>query len=181
MTPREFLDSCTQLDKVGFGRRDGSINVHDDVEIVDFDGKKLPVKFNHVDGNFKIRRSNLITLVGCPSHVGGNFSLLDSKVVDLTDGPAVVGGTYHVSHGNWDLKSLRGVAKLIEFDFNAWRDPPFDYAEFRYLLLSQIKGKITTGNTDVDYILQHGRDDNWIMPKHLIPNKINQLREISKR
>ena len=52
---------------------DGSIDVNGHVNLTHKGLTKLPLKFNHVSGNFYCGYNNLTSLEGSPKSVGGNF------------------------------------------------------------------------------------------------------------
>ena len=58
--------------------------------------KKLPVRFDKMDGDFTIWQSQLITLEGCPRYVEGDFMITGSQnLTSLEGGPKIVNGDYY--------------------------------------------------------------------------------------
>ena len=73
---------------------DGSIDVDGDVNLYNEWLDELPVKFNHVSGNFYCGDNNLTTLEGSPKSVGGNFGCSWNNLTTLEGSPKSVGGDF---------------------------------------------------------------------------------------
>ena len=64
---------------------DGSIDVDGDVRLFDKELTKLPLKFNHVSGDFWCDYNKLTTLLGSPQSVGGYFYCYVNPIVNIWD------------------------------------------------------------------------------------------------
>ena len=76
---------------------DGSIDVNGDVDLYGKGFKKLPLKFNRVEGNFCIESCGLTTLEGSPKYVGGDFTASNNKLKTLVGAPEIVNGSFYGS------------------------------------------------------------------------------------
>lgn len=77
----------------------------------DIEDGKLPVKFNHITGNFSMRGMLFRTLEGCPESIGGHFQCIATSIANLIGGPSHVGDDYQVSNNK--LISLEGIPSII--------------------------------------------------------------------
>ena len=95
---------------------DGTIDVNGDVNLIDMNLDKLPLKFNKVTGSFKCGNNQLTSLEGSPKEVGGRFNCYDNQLISLVGAPKWVGGNFYC--GNNQLITLRGATKEVGRDFN---------------------------------------------------------------
>lgn len=102
--------------------RDGSIDVNGTVYFdpakkshLFGDSGRLPLKFNHVSGNFLCSCLNLTTLEGSPNTVGGSFFAELNKLTDLKGAPQIVNGSFYCV--NNDLTSLIGGPREVGFKY----------------------------------------------------------------
>jgi hypothetical protein len=77
--------------------------------------KKLPVKFDRVDGSFMMSRNNLRTLLGSPRYVGGSFNCYDNELVSLRGAPEYINGNF--SCNNNHLTTLVGAPSVVGRNF----------------------------------------------------------------
>ena len=108
---------------------DMTVDVDGDVEILNKKFKKIPFKFNEINGNFYIHNnSNLISLKNSPKKIVGNFNCMFNKLNSLKHSPDYVennfickfnhlesleylpnyiGGTVDATHNN--INTLKGL------------------------------------------------------------------------
>lgn len=109
--------------------KDGTIDVTEgDVDIRNFNGEELPVKFGKVKDNFycgctvllhedtgakhdEIVGMNLTTLKGMPNSVGGDFDCSCSKITSLEGAPQTIGGNFNCSRTS--ITSLKGAPQVV--------------------------------------------------------------------
>jgi hypothetical protein len=110
-TEQEIKDLCSEY---GIGsyqiRDDGSIDVDDDVYLVDEyelgNLTELPLTFNIVKGHFICGYNNLTTLERCPKEVR-TFDCSDNKITTLRHSPKIVGEDFYCVRNL--LTSLEGL------------------------------------------------------------------------
>ena len=94
---------------------DGTIDVDADVHLSRRGLTKLPLKFNHVSGNFWCGENELTTLEGSPQSVGGGFYCHNNQLTTLEFSPkSVVGDFWCIEN---DLTTLEGSPKSLNSDF----------------------------------------------------------------
>jgi len=95
---------------------DGTVDVDGDVNFTSESFirkiKKLPIKFNNVNGSFDCANLELETLEGCPRIVKGDFICKNNYLKTLEGGPEEVGGFYFCK--NNELTSLKGAPNECE-------------------------------------------------------------------
>ena len=112
---------------------DGSIDVDGDVNLIDMNLDKLPLRFNRIGGNFDCNYNQLISLEGSPKWVGGNFYCDNNKLTSLVGGPKLVGGDF-ACFGN-KLISLEGAPKEVGGDFDCFKNtlPQLIITNYKYI------------------------------------------------
>lgn len=107
---------------------DFTIDVDGDVDLCDCNnqipfpdtkdklGKKLPLKFNIVNGEFYCHSNQLTTLEGSPKKVSGSFDCRGNNLTSLKGGPIEVGGKYNCSRNK--LTTLEGAPQKVGRWFN---------------------------------------------------------------
>lgn len=92
---------------------DGKVDVNGDVNIHVLEGKKLPIKFGKVTGDFWMTEAyELTSLEGCPDEVGGSFTIEDCGEIKSIKGcPKTVGLNFEVT--NCLIKSLEGCPEVV--------------------------------------------------------------------
>jgi hypothetical protein len=108
------------------------------------DIKKLPVKFRKVSSYFSCSGNNLTTLEGCPSYVGGSFGC----------------------SGN-ELTTLKGIEKCEIIDDFYCMDNNIPPENYIYILTAKIGGKIFTGNSPIENILNTYKNEVKYLHKAL--------------
>lgn len=99
---------------------DGSIDIDGDVYLNNLKLKKLPLKFNKINGNFDCSYNALTSLEGAPTEVIGDFICSENKLSSLIGGPTQVKGTYSCSFN--ELTSLEGAPNKISRSFYCSRN-----------------------------------------------------------
>jgi hypothetical protein len=90
---------------------DGSIDVDGDVDLWSRGLSELPVKFNHVSGDFYCHYNKLTTLLGSPQSVGGNFECSFNNLTKLDGSPERVGSHFYCDYNN--LTTLEGGPQSV--------------------------------------------------------------------
>ena len=93
-------------------RSDGSVDVVGDVETMERDLLKIPVKFGTVTGDFNASFTLITSLINSPRRVGGFCSFYYTNITSLEGAPEYVGGNFIVSACR-KLDSLTGAPKKI--------------------------------------------------------------------
>jgi len=103
---------------------DGSIDVDGDVNLYRCGLTKLPMKFNHVSGNFNCRWNQLTSLEGSPQSVGDNFNCSWNNLTTLVGTPQSVGGDFECSYNK--LTTLEESPNNVGGSFNCDGNPIYD-------------------------------------------------------
>jgi len=85
---------------------------------VNLRGRKLnsiPMKFNHVKGNFYCDRNNLTSLLGAPQMIDGSFECEYNLIETLTHCPQTIGLDFRCD--NNQLTSLESCPEIVAGDF----------------------------------------------------------------
>ena len=107
MSEQEIHDICKEYKIKNYSiNPDGSIDVDETVYLSGKGLKRVPVKFNKVDGGFFCNNNNLTSLEGFPKHVSGNINLGTNQLTSLENSPIEL-GQYLYCYKN-PLKSLVG-------------------------------------------------------------------------
>ena len=96
---------------------DGSIDVYGHIYLQRIELTKLPIKFNHVSGDFWCYRNNLTTLEGCPKSVG-SFDCSYNKLTTLEGCPKSVGSSFYCDNNK--LTTLEGCPKSVGRGFDCY-------------------------------------------------------------
>ena len=93
---------------------DGSIDVDGDVNLIDINLDKLPLRFNRIGGNFYCNNNQLTSLEGAPKEVGGFFDCDKNPLPQLI------------------IDNDRYIDEIIKWqdEYNIWRNGNLD--EFRF-------------------------------------------------
>ena len=113
---------------------------------------ELPFKFNEIHGDFSCSDVGLITLKNNPNVVHGDFSCSDNQLTSLEFIP----------------KYLGKICFCMNNNIEPWGH--------RYLLFSEVQGKIFTDKNDLDRFFRKYQNK-----KALIPEALKELRELQKR
>lgn len=96
---------------------DKTIDVDGDVYLQGKNLKKLPLKFNIVNGNFNCSENYLTSLKGAPVFVAKEFSCRDNHLTDVKHAPLSVKGNFNCSQNK--LTSLQGYPNDAK-QMNCW-------------------------------------------------------------
>ena len=66
---------------------DDSIDVDGDVDLLDLNLTKIPIKFNNVYGNFDCSYNNLTSLENSPKWIKGSFFCIENSLTSLEGCP----------------------------------------------------------------------------------------------
>ena len=106
MSEQEIHDICEKYDITNYTiNPDGSIDVHNSV---DLNGKvltKIPIKFNNVYGNFDCSYNNLTSLENSPKWIKVSFFCIENSLTSLEGCPI---SDMHYYFGDNPLESLNG-------------------------------------------------------------------------
>ena len=117
---------------------DGSIDVDRDVDLSGLNLKKLPLKFNKVNGSFYCNSNKLTTLNGSPKDVL-NFYCSSNLLTSLEGGPEKVSGVFNASFNK--LTSLEGVPKEVGEFFSCFNNK-VNFTKEQVEAVCKVYGKI---------------------------------------
>ncbi len=97
---------------------DGLVDVNDDVYLINRARigltynllKKLPLKFGHITGYFRVPHNNLTSLEGAPHTVGGYFNCSHNSLTSLEFAPKSVNGNFWCVGNN--IRSFEGLVNI---------------------------------------------------------------------
>jgi len=125
------------------------VDVHQNVHLFNRKLTELPFQFNVINGDFDCTSNKLTSLSGSPRVVHGGFSCTWNKLQSLEFCPKFVQGVFYCNNN----------------DIEPW--------EHRYLLFSEVQGKIFTDKNDLDRFFRKYQNQ-----KSGIPQALKELREI---
>ena len=115
-TDEEIHELCRKYNIKNYTiNEDKSIDVDDNVYLVDYGLTKLPLKFRNVSGVFDCYDNKLTTLEGAPKTVDGYFSCGLNNLETLEGAPKTVDNYFDCSKNN--LKTLEGSPRRVSGDF----------------------------------------------------------------
>lgn len=88
----------------------GNVNLNERLN-----GKKIPIKFDRIEGYFDISNNKLTSLEGCPKTVARDFNCSRNNLISLFDCPTEV-GDFDCSYNQ--LKTLSYAPKEVRGSFN---------------------------------------------------------------
>ena len=91
---------------------DGGIYKNGSVDLIYFQGEKLPVQFERVSEDFIANNVPLRSLIGFPIHVGRDLHLEHTPILSLEGIPQTIGGDIFLT--GIKLRSLSGIDKRIK-------------------------------------------------------------------
>ncbi len=124
---------------------DGSIDINDEVDLLNLNLNKIPFKFNKVNGNFFISQNNLTSLHNCPNYISGDLFSNGNKLTSLEYGPEYVGSDYFCDdnklvtlkgcveevYGHFDCRSNELTSlEFCPMDVKGWFDCSFNNLEY---------------------------------------------------
>jgi hypothetical protein len=109
---------------------DGSIDVHDDVNLFNKKLVKLPLNFNKVNGIFNCSWNELTSLEGSPKEVDGGFYCHENKLTSFEHCPEKINGNFSCSDNS--LTSFEYCPKEIYGNFYCFSNKitSFDHLPF---------------------------------------------------
>ena len=90
----------------------GSIDVNNNVNLYYYKLKKLPLKFNKVNGNFDCGVNKLATLEGSPKEVNGSFWCQNNELTSFEFAPKIIRGYFDCRYNN--IKSFEYFHSYIK-------------------------------------------------------------------
>ena len=112
---KKIHDICKQYDIKNYTiNTDGSIDVDDDVILYNKVLKKLPLKFNKIDGYFECGHNQLTSFEGSPVEVNGDFYCYNNELTSFEFSPKIIRGLFDCRNNN--IKSFEyfpSFAKLF--------------------------------------------------------------------
>ncbi len=94
----------------------GSIDVNEDVDLVNADLNEIPFKFNKIYGFFIIYDNYLESLKNCPKWIEQGFNCSNNQLTSLEFGPEYANGEYYCDRNK--LITLKGCIDEIEGSFS---------------------------------------------------------------
>lgn len=91
---------------------DGSLDVFQDVDLMERNLYELPFNFNIVNGDFNCCQNELVTLRGSPKKVLGKFDCSGNKIKSLQYSPRYVKNTFNFSYNK--ISNLKFLSKMIK-------------------------------------------------------------------
>ena len=128
------------------------VDVHSGFHLYNYNLHELPFQFNEIHGNFTCSHNKLESLQGAPRVVHGTFYCKNNKITSLSGAPKVVEGDFYCSGNN----------------IEPW--------EHRYLLFSEIHGRIQTDSYELDKFFQKYQNK-----KAGIPEALKELKVLQKQ
>ncbi len=184
---------CDQYKLNKTGRRfstDGHISIQGSVVLSNKKLTEIPIPFEVVGNTFAIINNSITSLKNSPWFVGWDFRCNGNNLTSLEFGPTDVARSYDVSDN--PLTSLKGIPKrLFNIDLRNTLLKPSDlvpllfvefFEDFKPALMIENGYPIRTSFKDpmeiTEIILANRNSIDGKMPRELIPNKINQLRDL---
>ena len=93
--------------------QDGSVDVNGDVDLSNYNLKKIPLMFNKVSGHFTMFDNKISSLKGSPKEIiGGDFTTTYNNLTTLEYGPKIVSGVYRCKFNK--LVNLHGFPEYFD-------------------------------------------------------------------
>ena len=103
---------------------DGSIDVDNYVNLYNKELKKLPIKFNKVNGYFDCSFNNLTSLEGSPKEVNSSFHCHNNKLISFEYAPKIIRGDFWCDDNN--IKSFEYFPSFVKGYFWCSDNPIFE-------------------------------------------------------
>ena len=102
---------------------DGSIDVDQHVDLSVENLKKLPLKFNKVNGHFNCNFNNLKSLEGSPIEVNGDFLCRNNYLTSFEYSPKIIRGEFDCEYNN--IKTFEYFPSYVKDYFYCNDNPIF--------------------------------------------------------
>lgn len=116
----QMTEICKTLKKFGINakkiHRDGTVDVDENIDLINKGLSELPLKFGQVNGNFLCCDNELTSLKGAPQYVSGIFSCARNKITSLEGCPKEIGEDFICCVN--ELTSLANAPTSVGGDFN---------------------------------------------------------------
>jgi hypothetical protein len=106
---------------------DGSIDVNEDVSFRYHSLKKLPLKFNKINGNFYCKgnqRAKLTSLEGSPVEVNGSFFCNRNRLTSFEFSPKIIRGDFDCEYNN--IKTFEYFPSYVKSRFWCKFNPVYE-------------------------------------------------------
>ena len=103
---------------------DGSIDVDQHVDLSVENLKKLPLKFNKVDGWFNCNFNMMKSLEGSPIEVNGDFNCVGNELTSFKFAPRIIRGDFYCS-SNY-IKTFEYFPSFVKDIFNCVENPIYE-------------------------------------------------------
>ena len=100
---------------------DGSIDVNTFVWLRYKELKKLPLKFNKVNGDFNCNFNMMKSLEGSPIEINGYFDCGDNELKSFEFAPKIIRGSFDCSWNN--IKTFEYFPNFVKEDFECYANP----------------------------------------------------------
>jgi hypothetical protein len=118
MVERSIEDWCEEFNLSNYNINDnGTVDVHDGVNLTLRGLYKMPIQFGVVYGYFNCNHNSLSSLEGSPVKLGGGFLCGSNNLITL-DGLNILRVNEYFYCSNNQLISLKGCPMYVEGDFN---------------------------------------------------------------
>ena len=119
---------------------DGSIDVDGDVNLIDMNLDKLPLRFNRIGGSFDCSVNHLTSLIGAPKEIGGSFDCRYNQLTTLEGAPREIGDYFHY-YGNPLPQLIKDnkeyIKEIVKWqdEYNIWRGGKLDKFRFEEMMI----------------------------------------------
>ena len=121
----QMTEICKTLKKFGINakkiHRDGTVDVDENIDLINKGLSELPLKFGQVNGNFLCCDNELTSLKGAPQQVSGIFSCARNKITSLEGCPKEIGEDFICCVNK--LTSLANAPTSVGGNFNCSFNP----------------------------------------------------------
>ena len=122
---KDITEICKNYDIENYTiNPDESIDVNASVRLSYKRLKKLPLKFNKVNGSFYCDNNKLTSLEGCPKEVNGGFDCDRNKLTSFEFAPKIIRGEFVCWNNN--IKSFEYFPSYVKSDFYCSFNPIYE-------------------------------------------------------
>jgi hypothetical protein len=115
---------CEKYDIIDYTiNSDRSIDVDNIINLFNRNLRKLPLKFNKVNGDFNCHWNMLITLEGSPIEINGGFYCNKNKLTSFEYAPKIIRGNFYCNSNN--IKTFEYAPSFVKGDFSCSDNPIF--------------------------------------------------------